>query len=143
MSEVKVFINLGASGSGKTTKAKELADQTGAVICSADSYFYRNGPYEFDAKKLGVAHRLCYEMAESSLKVGKPVIIDNTNTNAKDRKVYIKLAEQYGVPYEIVEPDTPWRHDIEALMKRNTKGTPREVIERQLTGVLNFLKNSK
>ena len=133
----KLYMMVSASGAGKTTKAKELAAKYKAIICSADHYFYDVfGVYRFDASKLGHAHKMCYDKAVRNLELNLDVIIDNTNANARDRKVYEDLAKSMGVTVEYVEPDTPWRYDIEELMKKNTKGTPREAIERQLKGVL-------
>ena len=85
---------------------------------------------------------MCYDKAVRNLEQNFNVIIDNTNANAKDRKVYEDLAKSFGIEVEYVEPDTHWKYDIDELMKRNTKGTPREAIERQLNGVLAW-KNSK
>lgn len=139
----KLILCIGASGSGKSTKVKELSKKLNAVVCSADHYFYDIfGKYHFDPSKLGHAHKMCYEKAQRTLEQNLDAIIDNTNANAKDRKIYEDLAKSLNVQIEYVEPDTSWKYDIDELIKRNTKGTPREVIERQLNGVLTW-KNSK
>lgn len=139
----KLILFLGCSGSGKSTKAKELAKKLNAIVCSADHYFYDVfGKYNFDASKLGHAHKMCYDKAYRTLEQQQDVIIDNTNANAKDRKVYEDLAKSFGIEVEYVEPETSWKYDIDELIKKNTKGTPREVIEKQLNGVMAW-KNSK
>lgn len=37
----------------------------------------------------------CYKVAETEIKAGKSVIIDNTNPKVEDRKYFIDLAKQY------------------------------------------------
>lgn len=140
---VKLYLLIGPSGSGKSTKARKLASETNAVVCSADDYFYDLfGKYNFDANKLGFAHKMCYDKAKRNLEDGKSVIIDNTNLVAKDRKKYLDLALEFGAKADIVVIDTYWSTDVDALLVKNTKGTPRHVIERHVEQFQNFLANA-
>lgn len=137
----KLYCLVAASGAGKSSLALKLSEEHDAVICSADHYFFDSvGQYNFDPSKLGQAHQFCYEKATKALQEGKNVIIDNTNAKAKDRGKYLKLAEFLDAEVEFLEPSTPWVYDLEELFKRNTKKTPKEVIEKQLKGVLEFKK---
>ena len=82
----------GASGSGKSTKAKELSVQYDAVICSTDDIFAESGVYKFDAKLLGVNHKKNLDKAVGLLKSGKNVIVDNTNLQRWEVKPYVEAA---------------------------------------------------
>lgn len=86
----------GVPGSGKSTVALTLSQLTGAVICSADQYFYRLGlgEYKFERNRLGEAHSYCHDKAEACLKEGLSVIIDNTNILQKHAQVYFDLAKK-------------------------------------------------
>jgi predicted kinase len=92
---------------------------------------------------LALAHKICYDKADKYLSDGFNVIIDNTNTNSKDRKKYEKLAEKYEAEVVFVEPEANWRYDLEELVKRNEKGVPRETIERQMNGAIQFWNSKK
>ena len=65
----KMFIMRGISGSGKSTKAREIMAKenscgNAAIICSADDFFMASGKYKFDASKLGQAHAWCRQVEQ-------------------------------------------------------------------------------
>src|SRR5271157_1250098 len=99
----KLVIMRGVPGSGKSTKAKELAearfyDGGHPVICSADDYFVDmdTKQYTFDPKRLPAAHTYCRGKAEGAMEADSDmVIIDNTNMRRWDFSVYVKMAEQH------------------------------------------------
>lgn len=86
----------GASGSGKSTRAKELAVEHDAVICSTDDIFAESGTYVFNAKLLGINHKKNLDRAIALLKEGKNVIVDNTNLQRWECKPYVVAALEYG-----------------------------------------------
>lgn len=138
----KLIIMISVPGAGKSTLTKKLCnhyiDNHGLIaddiiVCSTDNYFMENGVYKFCAAKLGWYHNLNQQLANSHMSCGCPlVIIDNTNLTVKERKPYIAVGLQYGYDIECVEPDTPWKWDIDELVKRNTHGVPRQSIERMV-----------
>lgn len=79
----------GYAGSGKSTKALELASQFDATICAADDYWMHNGKYCFDVEKLPLAHGECFEKFKKCVREGKNVIIDNTNLKFEDIQKYV------------------------------------------------------
>lgn len=92
----------GASGSGKSTKAKELGVELDAVVYSTDDIFAESGTYVFNPKLLGVNHKKNLDRTVEALKAGKNVIVDNTNTQAWECKPYVEAALELGVEIRFV-----------------------------------------
>lgn len=139
MSEIqKQFILMrGLPGSGKSTKAKELAGEQGQVF-STDDFFCLNEEqkYKFDKQKLGQAHAWNQRRSLAAVEAGIPVIvIDNTNTTVREMKSYlshIELAQRKGYEIRIEEPDTEWKFKANELFARGTHNVPQEHIQRML-----------
>lgn len=136
--ENKQFILLrGLPGSGKSTKARELAGDLGQVFAS-DDFFCMNTEkeYRFDLSKLGIAHAWNKRRSLFAIKTGVPiVVVDNTNTTLKELRGYlphIELAQELGYDVRIEESETFWRFDVEELFKRNTHNVPKETIQKML-----------
>lgn len=91
-----LIIMQGASGSGKSTKAKELAVEHNAVIYSTDELFIVDGVYKFDPKLLPVNHRKNLDRSIDALKTGGNIIVDNTNLQCWECKPYVVAAMEYG-----------------------------------------------
>lgn len=93
---------VGLPGSGKSTRAAQLALELGnTTICSADSFFINTeGEYVFNRDKLGSAHMQCQRMAEVALAAGHNVIIDNTNVRQRDRSIYVDLGNRFNIAVE-------------------------------------------
>ena len=126
-----MFLMRGISGSGKSTRAKELGK--GGAVFSTDDFFMVNGEYKYDPKQIGRAHdwnigRVGYA-AEKGI---SPIVVDNTNVEAWHMRPYADLAQQHGYKVEIIEPQTPWSFDAAELAKRNTHGVPLEVIQKMI-----------
>ncbi len=95
MSQKKVTILCGASGSGKTT----WADKQYAFLVSADKYFYG----QFNARELPKAHAQCLREFVNLITTSHGhVIVDNTNTTIVEIAPYYALAEAYGYEVEIL-----------------------------------------
>lgn len=86
------------SGSGKSTYAEflnQFSDRS-SCICTADDYFEKNGTYNFDPSKLGIAHRECQERFKKACFEGVSLVVcANTNTRESDVNTYKKIAEQF------------------------------------------------
>ena len=135
----------GYPGSGKSTYAKKLSESTGAVLCSSDSYFMKDGVYEFDVKKLGANHQKCYNKFVESVCFRKDVIIDNTNAKIADIKKYVdfldllrkETSEQYkvkviSVRYNDVESAIALREE-----QPDKKNVPSDVIRAMNETIIN------
>jgi predicted kinase len=125
----KVVICRGISGSGKSTKARELAKGSqGSVICSADDFFVNNGKYNFNPRLLRNAHQYCFKKFTDSLQEGiQLIIIDNTNTQRWEYEKYVDHAQAAGYEVEIIA--MPFI-DPELAAKRNVHGVPLDVIKK-------------
>ncbi len=135
----KVILTRGLPGSGKSYLTEELKkyyekSKFSVVVCSADSYFIgSDGVYRFDATKLGRAHQQCKDgFVQALLNTKNIVIVDNTNLTIGERKFYIDKAHEYRYNCEVVEPQTPWKLDIDELVKRNVHNVPLESLQRML-----------
>lgn len=122
----QIKVMRGIPGSGKSTYAKQLAHEAAQleqlpIICSADEYFMQNGTYQFDATKLGEAHKYCLRkfmlMLEDRM---YPIIVDNTNINIEDIAPYVAVGEAYDYEVEIIQVNT----EPGIAGSRNVHGVP-------------------
>ena len=116
------YILRGLPGCGKSTLAKEIANNLDAIV-SADYYFMKGGKYVFEPRNLGAAHSACRKAFTEALVKGiHPVVVDNTNIKLADFLWYEQEAIGHGYIAFIVEvhsgdPD-------EELARRNSHGVP-------------------
>ncbi len=147
MKSCKLILMRAPSGYGKTTRAKELADEyerTGnsVRVVSADNFFMheRDGElrYEFDPSKLAEAHAECRaETLKAMLRNGhwlerhNVVIVDNTHCNAWEWQEYRHIAAIAQWELEIHEADLVGFNDISWCLDGNQHGVPVGVILQQ------------
>lgn len=103
----------GIPGSGKSTRAKELARPEN--ICSADDYFMKDGKYVFVQHEIGKAHSAClkkfvdliYKYHRAIMDDGQwadfDIVVDNTNLRRWEYETYVKIAELAGMVVEFHE----------------------------------------
>lgn len=150
MSECRIL--RGVSGSGKSKRAKQLIKEWVAarpwagipgdiglvlerttIICSADQFFVNpdSGKYEFDAKKLSLAHARCKTRAETAMELGVGlVIIDNTHTRHWEYKPYVELAERFGYEVKIEMVGQLDDSNLKVYANRNSHGVPLEAVRK-------------
>lgn len=125
----KVLIILrGLPGSGKSSFANLM--WSSHVVCEADQFFYDDeGNYNFDASKLGQAHRECQEKVETFMMDNQKnphyyteIVVSNTSTTEKELQPYLDLASKYG--YTVVSLIVENRHD-----GKNVHGVPVDKLE--------------
>ena len=76
----KLVIMRGVPGSGKSYKAKNLAQDGNGVVYSTDDFFEVNGKYVFDGSKIGEYHKQNQLRTAQAMKQDLPlIIVDNTN----------------------------------------------------------------
>lgn len=106
----QLIIIRGAMGSGKTTLAKKLIqdyinngyDKTNIVHCEADQFFEdKYGNYNFDHKKLWLAHKICVNKVKKNLINNKIVIVSNTFASLNELEPYINFANENNINYTI------------------------------------------
>lgn len=134
----KMILIQGCSGSGKTTLAEKLKleIETSGNTCSVlttDDFFMVNNEYQFDGTLLSVAHQWNQgRVVRALMNKVNCVIVPNTNTSLWEVSPYYRFSKQFFYDFNIIEPETSWKHDVEELTKRNVHGVPKEVIENQL-----------
>jgi hypothetical protein len=128
------------TGSGKSTKAKQLAGTNG-VIHSTDDVIETQGDYrEFfanmiaskDFTPLSKAHSTNLKNLIQSLKDGvSPVILDNTNIKQNEPKAAVKAALEMGLNDKNIKFVDIGTGGLSAqeLANRNTHGVPLDKIE--------------
>jgi predicted kinase len=104
----KLYILVGPPGSGKSTRAKELATDQERLICEADKFpgLY-NARGDIDFKKSASAHASCKLCVENLMTVKEPIIVQaNTNLNLGNKgiKPYIEMARKYNYEVDIILP---------------------------------------
>lgn len=129
----RLVIMRGLPGSGKTTRAIEIAGEDG-VRLSTDDFYVENGQFNFDPDKLGEAHRWNRRRARKAFELGlSPVVIDNCNVEPWEAHGYLMVALRYGYKVEVAYPDTPWMFDPAALAEKTEHGVPQGIIENMMT----------
>jgi predicted kinase len=136
----ELIVMRGIPGSGKSTKAKELAGSKG-VIHSTDDVIEAQGDYnEFfanmiankDFSPLSKVHSINIKNLINSLKAGiSPVILDNTNIKQNEPKEVVKAALEMGLDDKNIKFVDIGTGGLSAkeLADRNTHGVPLDKIE--------------
>ena len=129
---VQLKVIRGIPGSGKSYLSAKLGKEIDAVVISTDDFFMVNGEYKFDYRYISVAHKWCHGIVAYNLMRGKSVIVNNTFTCAWEIVPYIDMAHQLGIVWEILEPTTKWRYNVEECVKRNTHNVPEATIQKMM-----------
>lgn len=85
----KLYVLVGMIASGKSTWAREKADEGAVVVCHDDLTQMLHGRYRYEADM-----RICYrqmeeEIADAALLWGRDVVIDRTHLTRESRKRWI------------------------------------------------------
>ena len=119
-----LYIMVGLPGSGKSTKAKEIAKSTDAIIISLDSLReeiagsrknWHENPDIFNNTMSHSIVNIQNAMVEWQLKNGKSVIIDSMNLQSRYITFFQKLSIKYGAKIELIKMICDW----ETLKERN------------------------
>ena len=121
-----VYIMVGVPGSGKSTVAKELSEQNGAIILSSDSIrkeLYGDENIQGDGR---FVFKTLFERANNAISNGFDIIIDATNVDRKARKnVFKSLKGEFNATAVFVDTD------INECLRRNNlreRVVPEEII---------------
>lgn len=138
---VRLMIILrGPPGSGKSYLAKKLLSEAGIDpprhknhVFSSDDFFIQNNVYVFDPNLLSQAHIFNQRNVLTATRNHvSPIIVDNTNTQAWEMRVYADLAVSAGYDLEIIEPSNWWLFKESELSKRNVHGVPKAKIRNMI-----------
>lgn len=99
----RLILIRGIPGSGKSTLAKQIETNTSCCIhLETDMYFYVNGVYEFDVKKLRFNHQRCLDNTNSYLNNYFSVVVSNTFTTKRELRPYFEIAKKYNIVPEVI-----------------------------------------
>ena len=112
----------GLPGSGKSTKAKEIAGEIG-VICSADDFFLdEEGVYRFYGRMLPEAHAGNQLAFRCALMLGVSIVVcDNSNITRAEYEPYVRMAKEAG--YAVSISAMPHATPVQ-MRERNTHAVP-------------------
>jgi predicted kinase len=142
----ELIIMRGVSGTGKSTRARQLA-ATGGDIFSTDDFFGQGADYHknYNPDRLAEAHQWNIARVEQAMEAARsPIIVDNTNIMPYEAKPYVLLAKQYGYAIRIEEPQSDhWRQvqnhqkQLQALSSelagKNLHGAPPDRISQMIS----------
>lgn len=123
-----LYIMVGLPGSGKSTKAKEIANKTGAIITSLDSIReevagsrknWHDNTDIFDNIISSSIANIQNAMVEWHLKNGESVIVDNMNLKSRYVTFFQELSKKYDVEIEFVKMKCDW-----ATLKERNQSRP-------------------
>lgn len=145
----KITLMVGISASGKSTKAKEIAEKTGALIINRDKlremfFGYNeatiNQYYKLPDLYLKENQITSFQnyLVERALVKGNDVIIDNTNLKQSYINEFVKSFSKYKIEFELIECDLKEAIFRDAVRLRSVG---EEVIKRQFNN-LNILKKN-
>lgn len=130
----KLILIRGLPGSGKSTRAKQLlADGAVDAHFEADQFFTdSDGNYNFDQKKLHLAHSICFSQMQSAMALGLDVVVSNTFTTYKEIVEYFRFAELVNARVDIITMTENYGsiHNVpeEAMERMRNRWMPTEKI---------------
>ncbi len=140
---------VGISGSGKSTKAKEIFEKTGAVIVNRDKL--REMLFGYTENTISAYYKLpdlylkeneisSYQnyLIERALVKGKDVVLDNTNLKQSYINEILKKFSQFDIEFHLIECDL--KEAIRRDTERN-RSVGQEIIKSQFNN-LNILKKN-
>ena len=126
----KLIVMVGISGSGKSTFANGLKTSLDATVVETDAIRLELTGNAEDQSQNGLVFGIAKRRVADLLRQGKNVVIDATSLSVKDRKDWVKIANDTGataVAYAV-------KTDLATAKARNaarTRKVPEWVIEKQ------------
>lgn len=129
MSKPTFTMMVGLVGSGKSTYAKQLAEETNAIICSSDAIREELCGDENLQDNNEEIFKILHSRIKENLKNGKNVIYDATNINSKRRRAFLSELKRIQCVKKCVIIATPFEMCCIQNESRD-RVVPYEVIER-------------
>lgn len=130
MEKVKLFIMVGVSGSGKSTKARELSENGGFKVVETDSIRKELTGNESDQSQNGKVFFVAKQRVRDHLRENRNVIFDATNLSIKDRREFVDIGKEFSaeIHAHVVKPALSVSISRNLLRDRKV---PVEIIEKQ------------
>ena len=129
MSKPTFTMMVGLVGSGKSTYAKQLAEEANAIICSSDAIREELCGDKNSQDNKDEVFKILHSRIKENLKNGKNVIYDATNINSKRRRAFLSELRRISCVKKCVVMATPFEVCCNQNESRN-RVVPYEVIER-------------
>lgn len=120
----QLIIIRGAQGSGKSSTAAIWAAGDKNRWYETDQYWSdMNGHYDFDPRRIHIAHDWCYDMVEAALENPdvERVVVSNCFATKEQMMPYIMAADRLKIPYRIL---------LKFEKYPNEHGVPDDVVQR-------------
>ncbi len=114
MTGARLVLLCGLPGSGKTTTARRIADETGGVRFCPDEWMSALGIDLFDEELRAKVEALQWELAQELLVLGQTVIIEWGVWSRSERDIVRERARELGARVELVYLDAP----VDVLLER-------------------------
>lgn len=128
-------IMCGLQGSGKSHLTAQICETSNVFhnVCSTDDFWTIGGPYDFQPKLLGAAHKWNQGRVIAAMRCNvQLIVVDNTNMTAWERAPYLEFAQLFGYEVQYMVPETPWAWNPDECHKKQMHGVPLEGIWRRL-----------
>ena len=129
MSKPTFTMMVGLVGSGKSTYAKQLSEETNAIVCSSDAIREELCGDENSQDNNDEVFKILHSRIKDNLKNGKNVIYDATNINSKRRRAFLSEIKNIPCVKKCVIMATPFEMCCIQNESRD-RVVPYEVIER-------------
>ena len=129
-SKSKIILVAGGTGAGKTTYARKLCEEIGALRFSIDDWmtglFWMDAPsegttFEWAMERISRAEGLIQDMAQQALAQNLPVVLDLGFTKSLHRQSFAKWSQSLDWPCELHWLDIPTDIRWNRVQDRNDK----------------------
>ena len=119
----------GLPGSGKSTYAKKLSQETKSIICSSDAIREELCGDENSQENNEDVFKILHKRIKENLKIGNNVVYDATNINSKRRRVFLSELKRIECVKKCIIVATPFEVCCEQNKLRD-RVVPDEIIKR-------------